>query len=133
MSADALLGAAAVCALCAAVLGALVKRSNREYALLLSAAAAVLIVTLAAEGLAPLVQQILGLAGSGSLQSLCLTVMLKAVGLALVGQLAAGLCKDAGETALAYGVEVALKAATLAVAMPLLTRIFEYLGEILKL
>ena len=132
MSIEALLGIAA-CALCAAVLGTLVKKSNREYALLLSTVATVLIIYMAVENASPLVEQLLGLAGSGSLQEICLTAMLKAVGLTLIGQLAVYLCKDAGESAIAYGIEVAAKVATLAVAMPLLTRLFGYLGEILKL
>ena len=34
---------------------------------------------------------------------LCVTVMLKAVGLTVVGQLASRLCKDAGESALSWG------------------------------
>lgn len=131
MSAGALLGIG-VCALCAAVLGTLVKKSSREYALLLAALTAVLILAWAMESAAPLVEQITDLAGTGELQGLCLTVMLKAVGLTVLGQLAAQLCRDAGEAALAYGVELAAKIAVLAAAMPVLTRLFEYLGEIIK-
>ncbi len=121
-----------VCALCAAVLGTLVKKSNREYALLLAALTAVLILAWAVESAAPLVEQIMDLAGGGELGGLCLSVMLKAVGLTVLGQLAAQLCKDAGEAALAYGVELAAKIAVLAVAMPVLAQLFDFLGEIIQ-
>ena len=60
-------------------------------------------------------------------------LMLKAVGITIAGQLAAQLCKDAGESALAYAVELAAKAAVLAAAFPLLRQLFDTIGEILRL
>ncbi len=64
---------------------------------------------------------------------LCITVMLKAVGLTVVGQLASRLCKDAGESALSYGVELASKIAVLGAAMPLMSKLFEFLGDIMSI
>lgn len=132
MSAGAVLGVA-VLALGAAVLGALLKRGSKEYALLLSAGAAVLIVVKALESAGPLIAKIQELAGGGELQGQCVAVMLKAAGLTVLGQLAEGLCRDAGESALAYGVSLAVKTAILAAALPLVARLLEYLGEILSL
>lgn len=132
MSAGTMLGIAA-CALCTAVLGAVVKGRSRELSLLLSLGAAVVIMAAALKSASPLIGQILGLTESGGLPGLCLTAMLKAAGLTVAGQLAARLCKDAGEAALAYGVELAAKVAVLTVAMPVLAKLLEYLGEILKL
>ena len=124
--------AIAVCALCAAVFGAILKRGGKEYAILLSTAAAVLITACVAEELAPLVQQITALSVAGGLPGLCLSVLLKAAGLTILGQLAVHLCRDAGESVLAYGVELAAQTAILTVAIPLFTRLLEYLGEILQ-
>ncbi len=132
MSAGAVL-AIGVCALCAAVFGALVKKSNKEYALLLTAAAAAAILAAALGGAAPLIEEILSLSGGGGVQSQCLAIIVKAAGLAVIGQLAAQLCRDAGEATLAYGVELAAKVAILTVAMPLISQLFEFMGEILKL
>ena len=132
MSAGLLLGIAA-CALCVAVLGAALKSRSREASLLLSIAAAVLIIASALEAAGPLIEQLLALGGAEGLAGLCLTAMLKAAGLTVVGQLAAQLCKDGGEAALAYAVELAARVAVLTVAMPVLVKLFEYLGEILKL
>lgn len=70
---------------------------------------------------------------AGSLPELCMLVMLKAVGLTVLGQLAARLCKDAGESALAYAVELGARIAVLGAAMPLLSKLFEFLGEIMSL
>ena len=52
---------------------------------------------------------------------------------AVVGQVVARLCKDAGESALAYTVELAARAAVLAAALPALGRLLKYLGEIAAL
>ena len=123
----------AACALCAAVLGAVLKRGGKEHALLLSTAAAVVILVFVLKSAAPLVEQLAGLVPAGSLSGLCLTVMLKAAGLTILGQLAAHLCRDGGETALAYGVELATKVAVLAASMPVLAQLFQYLGEIISL
>ncbi len=57
--------------------------------------------------------------------------MLKAVGIAVTGQFASHTCKDAGESALAFAVELSAKAAILAAAFPLITQLLGYVGEIL--
>ena len=59
--------------------------------------------------------------------------MLRAVGITVVGQVVARLCKDAGESALAYTVELAARAAVLAAALPALGQLLKYLGEIAAL
>ena len=121
----------ATCAVCAAALGAVVKRSSREHALLLAAVTAVLLLLAALEGAGPLFRELEGL--SSAFPGECFPVMLKAVGITIAGQLAAQLCKDAGESALAYAVELAAKAAVLAAAFPLLRQLFDTIGEILRL
>ena len=130
MTAGELFGLAA-CAVCAAALGAVVKRSSREHALLLAAVTAVLLLLAALEGADPLLRELEGL--SSAFPGECFPVMLKAVGITIAGQLAAQLCKDAGESALAYAVELAAKAAVLAAAFPLLLQLFDTIGEILRL
>lgn len=69
----------------------------------------------------------------GNLPELCMLVMMKAVGLTVLGQLAARLCKDAGENSLAYAVELGARIAVLGAAMPLLAKLFEFLGEIMSI
>ena len=130
MTAGELFGLAA-CAVCAAALGAVVKRSSREHALLLAAVTAVLLLLAALEGADPLLRELEGL--SAAFPGECFPVMLKAVGITIAGQLAAQLCKDAGESALAHAVELAAKAAVLAAAFPLLRQLFDTIGEILRL
>lgn len=121
---------AAICALCAAAFGAILKKTNRELSLLLTAGAAALLLLWAVEGAAPLLAQLEGL--TEGVPGRYGKIMLKAVGIALIGQFASHTCKDAGESALAFTVELSARAAILAAAFPLLTELLGYIGEILN-
>ncbi len=123
----------AACAVCAVIFGALVKRSNKEYAVLAGAAACVAILLAAMGELAPLVSQVKDLAENSSLPGEVLPAVLKAVGIAIVAQLASHVCRDAGESALAGAVDLAGKAAILTVSLPLFKTILAYLEEIVRL
>lgn len=125
--------AVGICAVCAVLFGTLLKKSNREYALLASAGACVVLFLSILNGLSPLISQLRGLAEGFHFSGEILPIVCKAVGIALMGELASRLCRDAGESALAYTVEVAEKAAILTLALPLILKVFEYLKEIVTL
>lgn len=61
------------------------------------------------------------------------TILLKAVGVAVVGQIASRLCKDAGESALSYTVELAAKVGVLAVSLPLISKTLQFFEELVNL
>lgn len=58
-------------------------------------------------------------------------VMLRAVGVALISEFGAQLCRDAGEGTLAGRVELAGRAAMLTLALPLLNDLIKTLGDML--
>ena len=122
-----------VCALCAVLFAALVQKTNKEYALLISLGTAAVLLLFVRERAGPVLQQVEDLAASGPLEGEAVGLMLRAVGITVVGQVVARLCKDAGESALAYTVELAARAAVLAAALPALGRLLKYLGEIAAL
>ena len=122
-----------VCALCAVLFAALVQKTNKEYALLISLGTAAVLLLFLLERAGPVLQQVEDLAASGPLEGEAVGLMLRAVGITVVGQVVARLWKDAGESALAYTVELAARAAVLAAALPALGRFLEYLGEIAAL
>lgn len=122
-----------VCAGCAVILGAAVKSHGREMALPLSLAAVAVVLLAALRSLAPLLAQLEDLAEGTGLSLEPLGAVAKAVGIALMGQLTARFCRDAGESALASAVELAERAAILAVALPLLTRLLSLVEEIIAL
>ena len=122
-----------ICALCAVLFAALVQKTNKEYALLISLGTAAVLLLFSLERAGPVLQQVEDLAASGPLEGEAVGLMLRAVGITVVGQVVARLCKDAGESALAYTVELAARAAVLAAALPALGRLLKYLGEIAAL
>ena len=121
------------CVLCAVLFAAVVKKSNREYALLMTILTAILILLAVFQQVAPFLEEIEAIAQSESFDSGYLLVLLKAVGITLVGQTTSSLCKDAGESTLAFAVELASKATILLVSLPVILKIFEYLSEILRI
>ena len=122
-----------ICALCAVLFAALVQKTNKEYALLISLGTAAVLLLFLLERAGPVLQQVEDLAASGPLEGEAVGLMLRAVGITVVGQVVARLCKDAGESALAYTVELAARAAVLAAALPAMGRLLKYLGEIAAL
>lgn len=59
-----------------------------------------------------------------------MTVLLKSVGISIIGSLASRFCRDAGENALAYSVELATRICILAAALPLLVQTLQLLKEL---
>ncbi len=119
-------------AIFAAVCGALIKKGNREIALLFSVGAAVLIFLYILPQASELAETICALAEVSSMSEV-LGVLLKALGIVLIGRIAIGICRDAGESALASGVEFAVKMAVLLVSLPLLQSLLGIIQEVLSL
>ena len=96
--------------------------------MLISLGAAVVLLLVILEQGTPLVEQIEDF--SGSLGGDAIQLMLRAVGITIVGQVVSRLCKDAGESALAYTVELAARVAVLLASLPAVGEILNDLGEI---
>ena len=60
-------------------------------------------------------------------------IMLKALGVALVAHVCAGICRDCGEAGIAGGVELAGKIEILLLCLPLIERILGYASEIISM
>ena len=69
-----------VCALCAALFAALVQKTNKEYALLISLGTAAVLLLFLLERAGPVLQQVEDLAASGPLEGEAVGLMLRAVG-----------------------------------------------------
>ena len=119
-------------AIFAAVCGALIQKSNREIALLFSTAAAVLFFLYVLPQMSELSVLIGDLSEAADMADI-LRTLLKALGIVLIGRIAIGVCRDAGENALASGVEFAVKAAVLLAALPLFQSLLGMIREVLTL
>lgn len=114
--------------LCTAALAAIIvlKNVRSEYAFFLKLAVLLLIgvpvVGLAAEA----ISQLQALSAQAGIDSDVLKLLVKALGICLTAQLAANLCQDSGESALASAVELLGRGAILLMALPLATQLISW-------
>ena len=118
---------AAALALVLCVLTLALKKDQPSFAFLASACGAVLLLTFAAEQLLPLVQWLNALAGYGLAAAL-----LRVLGIALVAQFAADLCREAGLGAAASAVDLCGRLLALAQAAPLLQTLLDAFSGFLQ-
>lgn len=71
-------------------------------------------------------------ASSGGLDGESVAVIVKAIGIAYTTQIAAALCRDLGETALAVKTELAGRIMLMTLAVPLILKITEMLTELVR-
>lgn len=118
--------------LCAAVLAVLLRTQRPELALCLCLGAGALVVVRLAQQLVPLVSSVRSMMETGGVSGVYLTVVLKAAGIALVTQLTADTCRDAGETALAAKAELVGRVMLLAVAVPLFEQVLSLVTALIQ-
>ena len=71
-------------------------------------------------------------ASSGGLEEESVAVIVKAIGIAYTTQIAAALCRDLGETALAVKTELVGRIMLMTLAVPLILKITEMLTELVR-
>ncbi len=121
---------AAALALAGAVLGLLLRRDAPELALALSVAISLLAAGLAVE-LCGELKQVAELAREQTgLSPAVVGPVLKCVGVGIVTRLAADLCKDAGQGAIASAVELCGAACAMVTAMPLIKSLLLMISEL---
>ena len=119
---------AAAAALSAAAIVQLIKRSNPELSLLLSACAVTLILIAAMGflgGIKELTDAVKTIAGSNETLT---GPVLKCVAIAIITKVTAELCKDASQGAAASAVELAGTVCAMSTAMPLIMSMLKMIG-----
>lgn len=123
--------AAGIC-ITAVLLAKMLERYAPEQALLLTLLSGALLTAAAVTALMPVLTQIDALLADGGLtpsQTACIT---KAAGICCITQLAADVCTDAGESALATAVTLTGKTALLLLVLPLIAPLRQLLEEVLS-
>ena len=120
----------AVAAVAAAILSLVIKKNNPELALLLGLTAALLAVYYAIRSLNPLVDLVRDLSGKTNLAPELYIPVLKCLGIGVITQIGANLCRDAGQAAAATGVELCGTAAAMLCTMPLISSILNVIGRL---
>lgn len=122
-------GAAAVmlAVFCVTVLG----NQSRDIALVLTVAACCFAGALALSYLQPVVDFIMRLKAVSNISPEVLQILLKAVGIGFVGEIACLICMDSGHGALAKGLQMLTSAVILWLSIPLLDKLLELIQGIL--
>ncbi len=115
-----------------AVLCVIVRQYKPDAALGISVACGVLIMTAVITMLAPSVAAITELAATAGLESGYAQVLLKALAVCYLTQLASDSCRDAGESAIASKIELAGKAAIAVISLPVFTSLAELVTDLLN-
>ena len=101
------------------VLGLVIKKNSPEMALMLTIALAIFTVVLSARIVSEVLAFIKSVSDSAGISPSVLAIVLKTVGIAVVSKISAELCRDAGQSSVASGVEFAGSAVAVYVALPL--------------
>lgn len=100
-----------------------IKKYNKDYAILLSAVSGISILFLVFSKTMPVVEELKRLAEIAHVDQKYISILLKCTGICFVTQFASDCCDDAGEKSLSNKVELAGKISILVVAIPLFTNI----------
>ncbi len=112
---------------------AAMRQQNRTYALMLSVAAGAALLLYALPQLAAVIKQASALAAAaGRDTGARLGVLLKAAAAALLGEWGVNICRDAGENALGFKLETAVRILLIASAMPIYAELLSLALEVLR-
>ena len=119
-----------VAVLCAAV-GMLLRAVKGEFSTLVRVAGGIVIFALLIPSLTQTVSKITELFEVSGVERYA-SVMLRALGIAMLGKICTEICRDCGEAGTAGGVELAGKLAILALCFPLIEEIVGYASALLS-
>lgn len=117
-------------ALTAAVLAVLLRRYSPELALLVVLCGSGILFLFVSVNVSAVFSEFNAIVTRAGIDREALGTVLKVVGIAYLGQFAAALCKDAGESALAGNIEFCAKIIIMVLSMPVVTSLFRLLADI---
>lgn len=127
-----LAGLAGLC-IAAVVICRLIERYSGEYVPMTALAVCAICLYFVIEAAAPLFELMSSLTQRASLDSGIYEIILKALGICIITQLAADVCRDSRETAMAGAIELAGRVSLLLLCVPLIEKLLENVEEMIKL
>ena len=109
----------------------MIKKNSPELAVQLSIAAGAVIITLLLDKIMQIIPALEGLSDKFKIDPIYLSTILKVIGINYIGEFAASICRDAGESAIASKIELACKVLILLLAIPVLINIFELISAMI--
>lgn len=123
---------AAAGALIAAILGIILQRQGKEYALMLVLAVSAMGACLALSYIKPVISFLERLRDIGNLNGEVLRILLKAVGIGLIGEICGCICSDVGNSSLAKMLQLISAAVILWLSLPILEQVMDLIVEVLE-
>ena len=120
----------AAVAVTGAVLGLVIKKNSPEMAIMLTISLALLALFLAFDTIRSVTDFIKSLANAAQISPAVLTVVFKAVGISIITKLSADVCRDAGQSSVASGIELTGAFAALYIALPLFKTVMDMIGAL---
>ena len=103
---------------------------SKDMTVLLSIGACILVLYCGIQFLQPVIELIQTLKETAKLDDDLIQILFKVVGIGLIGELAALLCADGGNSAMGRAVEIMTAAAVLWLAIPLFQQLLTLIGQI---
>lgn len=123
---------AAAGALIAAMLGIILQRQGKEYAFVLVLAVSIMGACLTVSYIKPVISFLERLREIGNLDGGVLKILLKAVGIGLIGEITATICSDSGNASLGKMLQLLSAAVILWLSMPILEQVMDLIVEVLE-
>ncbi|UOO37140.1 stage III sporulation protein AD [Oscillospiraceae bacterium CM] len=109
----------AAIAVAGTVLALVIRKNSPELALMLTVSLALVALYLAFDTIKSVTDFVLSLSDMALVSPAVLSIVFKAVGISIITKLSADVCRDAGQSSVASGVELAGSFAALYLALPL--------------
>lgn len=121
---------AAALALIAGVLSLTLKKQDKEYSLLVSIAACLMVTAITVTYLNPVFSFLKKLETLGDLRADMLSILIKALGVALASEIASMICTDAGNASLTKAIQLLGGAAILYLSVPMFSALLDLIQKI---
>lgn len=109
-----------------------IRDTKKEFSLLLSIVVGILVFRSVAQEFYSVVETISSLVENSGEISSYISLMLKILGISLLGQFVIDLCRDNGENALATQTEIAIKIVIISMTLPLIETVIKIVTGLLK-
>ena len=118
--------------LTALIINIVLKNYSKEFTFLINIVCTIIIFTLISKDLKGIVDRLTSISNEISVLLPYIKIMLKILGISMIGQLLSDLCRDNGENTLAIQTELSAKIIILVTALPLFTTIMDIMIGMLK-
>lgn len=113
------------------ILGIALSKQNKDMATVLTIAACCMVLAVVAAYFSPVIDFLEQLESAGQLDSDMLRILLKAVGIGLIAEIAGLICSDSGNAALGKAIQILATAVVLWLSIPLMQGLMETVQKIL--